>query len=139
MVALIDTNIIIDFLITREPYCKNASTILALCADNDNSINGYIALHSLSNIWYILRKIPDDIRRNWLINICQILNIAVTDHESIIDALKLKNFRDFEDCLQFMCAKYVMADYIITRNISDFSQSDIPAISPDDFLLKFNL
>ena len=45
-----------------------------------------------------------------------------------------EDFSDFEDCLQDECAKQVFADYIITRNTDDFLTSEIPAISPADFL-----
>ena len=48
------------------------------------------------------------------------------------NALQREDFSDFEDCLQDECAKQIHADYIVTRNTSDFSTSDIPAIIPDD-------
>jgi predicted nucleic acid-binding protein len=44
---------------------------------------------------------------------------------------------DFEDCLQMECAKRVNADYIVTRDLPDFSNSNIAAISPMDFINKF--
>jgi sulfur transfer complex TusBCD TusB component (DsrH family) len=49
---------------------------------------------------------------------------------ALIDA----TFSDFEDRLQYECAQNVHADYIITRNISDFTNSTITAISPADFI-----
>ena len=54
-------------------------------------------------------------------------------------ALERNDFPDFEDCLQDECATQNHADYIITRNIDDFSSSNIPAITPLDFLEKYNL
>jgi len=50
-----------------------------------------------------------------------------------------KNFPDFEDCLQDECAAQNHADYIITRNTDDFSNSNIPAITPSDFLKQHRL
>ena len=49
------------------------------------------------------------------------------------------DFPDFEDCLQDECAAQNHADYIITRNTGDFSNSNVPAITPSDFLEKYNL
>ena len=46
MVVLIDTNVILDFLLTREPACKAASDIILKCANKE--IKGYIAFHSIS-------------------------------------------------------------------------------------------
>ena len=49
------------------------------------------------------------------------------------------DFPDFEDCLQDECAAQSHADYIITRNTDDFSNSNVPAITPSDFLEKYHL
>jgi len=40
----------------------------------------------------------------------------------------------FEDCLQMECAKRYGAEYIVTRNVSDYSTSDIKAILPSEYL-----
>lgn len=53
---MIDTNVIIDFLIAREPFYNSALQVIKKCASGE--VNGYIAFHSLPNLWYILRKIP---------------------------------------------------------------------------------
>jgi hypothetical protein len=42
---------------------------------------------------------------------------------------------DYEDAVQALCAKRNRADYIITRNVSDFSKSFVPAILPCDVLM----
>lgn len=62
------------------------------------------------------------------------LEIANASHKNVKRALLRSDFIDFEDCLQDECAKQVFADYIITRNTDDFLTSEIPAISPTDFL-----
>ena len=46
----------------------------------------------------------------------------------------MESFKDFEDCLQDRCAKSVDADYIITRNVDDFANSDVPALLPEKLL-----
>ncbi len=69
-----------------------------------------------------------------MLNILDLLQIAGADHESVRNALQKEDFSDFEDCLQNECAKQIHADYIVTRNINDFSMSDIPAVIPDDLL-----
>lgn len=132
MVVLVDTNVVLDFLITREPFYQAASKILLKCAANE--ITGYIAFHSIPNLWYILRKVPEDKRREWMEDICSFLQVAGTCHDEVVVAIRNGNFRDFEDCLQDRCAKTVGADYIITRNTADFLGSEIPAIKPEDFL-----
>lgn len=132
MTILIDTNVIIDFLLTREPFYKAASEIIKKCADGE--MTGYIAFHSIPNLWYILRKIPEDKRREWMADICSFLQVAGASHEEVLRAIRMKEFRDFEDCLQDKCAKNVSAKYIITRNVKDFNNSDVLAVCPEDFL-----
>ena len=73
-------------------------------------------------------------RREVLINLCQILMVEGINSTKIIAALQNHAFTDLEDCLQSNCAKSVKADYIITRNIKDFTASEVPAILPEDFL-----
>lgn len=132
MVILVDTNVIIDFLITREPFYKSSSEIIEKCVAGE--LDGYIAFHSIPNLWYILRSIPEDKRREWLSDLCGFLQVAGASHEEVLRAIRMTAFRDFEDCLQDRCAKSVGAEYIITRNAMDFGNSDVPAISPEDFL-----
>ncbi len=45
------------------------------------------------------------------------------------------HWSEFEDAVQRMIAKRIRADYIITRNVRDFSQNLIIALSPAEFLL----
>ncbi len=132
MVVLIDTNVIIDFIIKRQPFEKESTEVMKKCASRE--IQGYVAFHSISNLWYILRKMPENERREWLVNVCKCLTVVGADHDEVINAIKKSNFKDFEDCLQDKCAVGVNANYIITRNVDDFAGSEIPAILPEDFL-----
>lgn len=137
MLVLFDTNIILDVLEKRPPFYHASKSVLESCVSG--SVTGYIALHSISNIFYILRKRYSAAdRRKLLLNILDLLQVACADHESVRNALQRDNFSDFEDCLQDECAKQVYADYIVTRNINDFSTSDIPAILPEDLLKILN-
>ena len=88
---MIDTNVIIDFLIAREPFYNSALQVIKKCASGE--VNGYIAFHSLPNLWYILRKIPEETRREWLEKICKILNVTSATHEAVIKTIKMENFK----------------------------------------------
>ncbi len=136
MRVLIDTNILADLLLGRDPYYYIAYDILTMCADQ--KVYGYIAAHSIPNLFYILRKsMTKEERREALKDICQIVKVEGIDSFKILSALDNEKFEDFEDCLQEECAVAIAADYIITRNIKDFSSSRIPAILPDEFLKKY--
>lgn len=135
MVVLIDTNVIIDYLLTREPYYEASSAIILKCAQK--KLTGYIAFHSIPNLWYILRKVPEVKRREWIVDLCCFLQVTGVSHAEVVRAVKNIDFKDFEDCLQDRCAVSVGAKYIITRNIMDYANSEVQAISPEDFLKQF--
>lgn len=133
MRVLLDTNILIDYISERKPFTENARTILMLCMEK--KVDGCIAAHSVMNAFYILRKeMSVAERRSFLLDICRFLTVVGIDKTKIVSALENEDFSDVEDRLQVECADEFSAEYIITRNIKDFSGSEIPAIQPDDFL-----
>ncbi len=137
MAVLIDTNILLNYITNREDtYLEQSIKIVEMCAKGE--INGYIAFHSLSTLWYVLRKKSNRERRENLRDICKIFCIASASQSEIMDAIEKDSFEDFEDCLQDKCAKEIGADYIITANERDFYNSEIPAMNPADFLARLH-
>ena len=135
MVALIDTNVAINYLTNRTDENSVASAeVITLCGEG--KVDGYIAGHSVPVIWYVLRKYPEKDRRIAVRNLCTVLSVAGVSQEDVITALDKDDFKDFEDCLQDQCAQNIDAEYIITCNVRDFDHSIIPAISPMEFLGK---
>lgn len=136
LTVLVDTNIVLDILERRAPFYEASNQILSYCASG--KIKGYIALHSISNIYYILRKhFSAEDRRRLILGLLDFLTLAAASHEDVKHALRRDDFPDFEDCLQDECAKRVSADFIITRNIDDYPMSMIPAITPTSFIEHF--
>ena len=132
MAVLIDTNVIIDFLTTREPFFEASEKVLTKCSEGE--VEGYLAFHSVPNLWYILRKAPEEERRKWLLDLCSFLKVAGANHEEVLKAVRMTEFKDFEDCLQEECAVAEVVDYIVTRNPADFKKSRVKVIEPDDFV-----
>lgn len=131
MVVLIDTNVLIDLVSKREPFFGAAKEAIGMCACG--RAEGYVAFHSLPDMWYILRRKGDDERRRQLLDICEVLTVTGATHDEVVKAIKTSGFRDFEDCLQDRCAAGIGAEYIVTRNVKDFSQSEVRAITPEEF------
>lgn len=131
--VLIDTNIIVDVFLHREPFVKDSKKVIGLCKTNE--VRGFVAAHSITDAFYLLRKEYTLIeRRRAMLDVCRILTVVSLDESKLVCALKNEYFADFEDCLQAECAISVNADYIITRNPNDFAHSLIPAITPQEFL-----
>ena len=82
MTVLIDTNVLIDFLLHRTPYDKDATIIMEKCAER--TIHGFIAFHSVSNIFFILRKYTDTkTRRDMLKKLCKMVTVTAASHDEV--------------------------------------------------------
>jgi len=136
MRVLVDANVLLDYLLDREPFVQAARQVLYLCSIK--KIHGSIAAHSIVNIFYILRKKYSSAQRKEILhNLCQTVTIVSIDSYRIYSALEDESFNDIEDYLQMKCAEAFPADYIVTRNCADFSASPIPAIEPGAFLALY--
>lgn len=132
MKVLIDTNIILDVLCKRPAFYEDSSKVFKLC--EVNKISGVISALTISNIIYILRKELDtETTKEILDNLFLIFSVADLKADDLKKAANMK-FKDYEDAVQSACAARVGADYIITRNIKDFTESKIVPIRPSEFL-----
>jgi PIN domain. len=129
----IDTDVIIDFLIDREPHSREAAIIFTLI--EQKKLKGYVSSLTFSNLYYILRKIES---HNKVIakldSISRLLTILKVDQQIIKHAIE-SGFPDFEDSIQYNCAlDYKKIDVLITRNIKDYKGSQIPVMTPAIYL-----
>lgn len=130
---LIDTNVLLDYLLEREPFFEDAKKVILSCTEGNTK--GCIAAHSISNMFFILRKdYTAKERREILSSLCIIFDVEGIDKAKLLSGLANEEFSDFEDCLQMECAKSYGAEYIVTRNVSDYSVSDVKAILPSEYL-----
>ncbi|MBO6118849.1 MAG: PIN domain-containing protein [Lachnospiraceae bacterium] len=132
MKVLIDTNVLIDFLTKRAPFYKDAKEVLMKCTHED--IEGFVAMHTISNLWYILRNEEAKMRIKCIKIICLALTVCFTTHNEVYNIVKNELFDDLEDGLQEACAYTNKMDYIVTRNVKDFKNSRIKALTPAQFI-----
>jgi predicted nucleic acid-binding protein len=130
---LIDTNVILDWLLTREPFWENSYRIIELCASS--KMQGYLAAHTILNAFYIARtKLSVRERIEMALKLCNEFEIIDIDREMMVEVLKSEGLKDLEDGLQMQCALNKNLDYIITRDIEDFKDSAVKAVLPEEFL-----
>lgn len=134
MVLLIDANIILDVLMNRQEFVKDSSMIWKLC--ETEKAKGYVSALTFANLVYIMRKqlnpeaIEDVYRKLSLI--FTFTDLSVSD---LTRAAEL-NWSDFKDAVQSVSAERIHADYIITRNVRDFSKSKVMALAPAELLAR---
>jgi len=133
----LDTNILLDYLISTRPFHQDAGTLIKSVFNND--VNGFISSHSLTDIFYISRKdfsIED--RKQLLLLLISGFQIIPETKSDFISVLKNENFFDLEDGLQMKCAENAKIDYIITENLKDFTNSKVPAVNIETALKLIN-
>jgi len=136
MEILIDTNVVLDWLLDREPFVEQADRIMRYCVSGKTK--GHLASHSILNIYYITRRAFDvEKRKEISLMLCEKFNVIGLDRQMIINALHNKSWNDLEDGLQMQCAVTESLDYIITRDPKGFEHSKVQVISPEMFLETF--
>ena len=133
MKVLVDTNVVLDVLLERQPFYKNSRAIFQFVSLK--RIRGYLSSVSMTNIFYLLRKAGNNSDDTyWMIErLTALFTVAPVSEVTIADALALR-WKDFEDAVQFVSARESNADYIITRNAQDFSSGSIEAVTPEQFI-----
>ena len=132
MKALIDTNIILDVFCKRPDFYEDSAKVFKLC--EVKRISGVISALSIPNIMYILRKELDAKKTKEILdNLSLIFSIADLKADDLKKAADM-GFKDYEDAVQSACAARIKANYIITRNIRDFTMSKVAAIRPTELL-----
>jgi len=131
---VIDTDVLMDFFLNREPFADAAAKVMSLC--ESGVINGYITPVIYSNLYYLLRRFSD--RETVIGKLRQlffITQVLVIDKQVILSALNSDSVTDFEDALQnYAIERSKNVRIIVTRNVKDFRKSNISALTPEDFL-----
>ena len=131
----LDANVVIDLLGERDPFYMAVARIATL-ADR-GEINLVVSALTYPIVFYLLSKFED--REVVKEKIQKFKVIAETSDltDKIIDIGLSSKFSDFEDALQYHCALMMNCDMVITRNGKDFKGSEIPVLSPDEFLVYY--
>ncbi|MEI6422426.1 MAG: PIN domain-containing protein [Lentisphaerota bacterium] len=132
MRIFLDTDILIDVALDRMPFSTDASLLLDKL--EMKQADGFIAWHSLSNLYYICSSsIHDKKLKEYIKDLLFFLSVSETSTKDAIYALGL-NVGDFEDAMQISAAISCKADVIVTRNIRDFRHSPVPACLPREII-----
>ena len=132
----LDTNIILDVLLIRQPFYEYSFGIIALAQNNNYNI--YLVASGVTDIYYVIRK---QIGKGKAIaevkNILQSFQISDVNKKILIQATN-NNFEDFEDAVQHETAIHSNIDFIITRNNKDYKHSKIKVLTPKEFIKQFS-
>ena len=132
---MVDTNVVLDVLLNRPAFVQDSATILRAASEETQE---FITASAVTDIYYIARKeLKDSLQTKMLIrNLLQVVHVASVSEVDVWAALD-SNWKDFEDSVQNAVAEHQRFDYIITRNPSDYKDSSLPVLTPQEFANKF--
>jgi len=124
---LIDTDILLDVALEREPFVRDSRPVLDWAQSEPRQ--AAVAWHSLSNIFYLTG--PSS--REFIRDLVRFVEVAPTGTKEARQALGFP-MPDFEDALQAAAALSFDALFVVTRNAKDYKGSPVPAISAARFI-----
>ena len=134
--VFLDTDVVLDHLADRQPFAEYAHRIFSLAETGELTV--CVSSLSFSNLYYILRKLKGGPDALALLRKLKLLVHVTVVGESQIESALASGFTDFEDGIQHFTAKAEGGiNAIVTRNQADYSASEMPVLSPEEFLEKF--
>ena len=133
MKILLDTNVIIDALTSREPWNKSAEKIFLMGANH--IVDMYITAGSATDIYYLLRKFVKDTAgsKQIMSKLYSLIGILDVTAANCVEALA-SPISDYEDAVVEKVAASKEMDYIVTRNIKDYQEGAVKVILPDELI-----
>lgn len=135
MKIFVDTNILVDLIADRKPYSKFALEIFTKA--EEKKIKLFTSSHSIATTHYLLKKYREEKELREILNdLMGFMQVISVDADIIKKGLRSKH-KDFEDAIQILSASSIVKmDFIVTRNIKDFRDSEIPVLSPDELVKR---
>lgn len=134
MTLLIDANILLDVFQNREPHVRASAVIWKLC--ETEKAKGYVSALTFANLVYVMRKELDAKKIEETLKALSLIFEFVDFNVSDLTRAAGMNWDDFEDAVQSVTAERLHADYIITRNVKDFTGSRVVAFTPSELIAR---
>ena len=137
MRAYVDTNILVDLVLSRQEFLPNAQRVFAIGYAGEAQL--VVSALSFVNTVYLGRKykFPMDDVLSKLRMIADFVDVADLSGQNVVDMLT-SGWRDYEDATQHRSAIDEQADCIVTRNKKDFKAGTLPVLSPVEFFNKID-
>ena len=131
----IDSDILLDILLTRHPHFDDSFSLLSL--RTKNQVQLYTTPTIILNTNYIAHKQYDKEKaKRGVAELINLFEIIETSKEDLVYCFN-KKYTDVEDAVQYFTAlKNTSLHFYITRNIKhfDFKKTELPVITPASFL-----
>ncbi|MFT6863285.1 MAG: putative nucleic acid-binding protein [Akkermansiaceae bacterium] len=132
MIALVDTNVVLDVLLKREPYFPASASVMA---DIERGLcQGALCATTVTTIHYLAERTLGAVKsRRKIADLLTIFDIAAVNR-AVLEKSLVSKFDHYEDAVLHEAALIAGLDCIITRNTKDFGKAQIPVFTPSQFL-----
>ena len=135
MKILLDTNVVLDVLLAREPFVDLAREIFILIENGE--IEGYLCATSVTTLHYLIGRESNKKEANEIIEkLLTLFEVSPVTKKILYDA-SINNGLDYEDSVIYTSAFYSEIDIIVTRDKRGFKESKISTLNPKEFLAFF--
>ena len=137
MKYLIDTNVILDVLLKREPFYKSCASVLTLARRKE--IELYVSASAITDIYYMANQALRDRAevKSLIVKLIKVVSVAGISEDEIQKALALP-WKDFEDSVQYSVALLQKMDGIVTRNPKDYKEAEMKVWDPEEIVSWWN-
>ena len=136
MNVFVDTNVLMDVLLDREPFVADSQQVWLLV--ERGKLRGLVSVLSFPNVYYVLRKLSGaEQAARALTMLRDVFGPVVCDQQILNQAIDA-DFKDFEDAIQYFSALRADVDCIISRNPKHFPAPDISVLTPREFLATYS-
>ncbi len=132
--VLFDTNVVLDVLMARQPWVREAVVLWE--AVDEGRLSGFLPASALTDIYYLARRHSGPARAREAVRLCLAAFEFCTIDRAVLEQAFRYNGPDFEDDIQIASADSANLDAIVTRDASGFNGSALPIWSPAECGLK---
>ena len=137
MKILLDTNVILDLLLAREPFVDEAREIFILL--ENKTLQGYLCATTVTTLHYLIGREKNKQEANEIIErLLKLFNVTEVNKEVLHLACE-QNGVDYEDAVIYCSCEKEEVDYILTRDKSGFKNSQVATLLPKEFLAFYAL
>jgi predicted nucleic acid-binding protein len=134
MKILLDTNVILDVILQREPWMVDAGSVWAEC--DTGRLQGYVQASALTDIFYLVRKGKDVAGAFEAVDTCLNAFTIIPVDRAVIEQARQLPGNDFEDNVQIASAIIARLDAVVTRDPAGFKETPLSVLSPQQLLAQ---
>lgn len=130
MKIALDTNIILDVLLNREPFVELSANIIS--SVEKKKIEGYLCATTITTLDYLISKETNRNRaRTEIRKLLNLFKISAVNSK-VLEMSLHSEFKDFEDAVQYYSGEYCGVKGLVTRNTKDYKPAKLPIYTPEE-------